>query len=200
MIIALAKVKSYRRSFAKHGVSHKALQWVSKDAAERRYVELVADIDFEGKSILDVGCGFGDIIPFIEDICRKFEYTGIDIVPEFVEAARKKHPDHDLHLGDYLNNPVGEVFDIVISSGTLNSNVENAIEKRKTAIKLMYDHASEVLVFNMAGSHPQPKSKEGGRVYYADSLEILDYCLGLTPKVIFRHHYHPKDFTIIMFK
>ncbi|MFH1706291.1 MAG: hypothetical protein ABH867_05285 [Patescibacteria group bacterium] len=82
------KIKSYQKSFQKYGVDSKALKWASKKATEIRYKEIVADFDFKNhkfrkrdcfafarndnkreicknKKILDVGCGFADILPYI---------------------------------------------------------------------------------------------------------------------------------------
>jgi uncharacterized membrane protein len=123
-------------------------------------------------------------------------------MPEFVEIARKKYPDYEFLIGDYFEHPLKKKFDIVITSGTLNSNIVkvNPIYYRKKAIKIMFDHAREILAFNMAGGYPQPKNKKNYNVYFADSLEILKYCFSLTSKLIFRHQYRIKDFTIILFK
>lgn len=45
-------------------------------------------------SILDFGCGTGDLYPYLVDVVGKdnFIYTGIDIVPEMVAIANKKMP------------------------------------------------------------------------------------------------------------
>lgn len=194
------KAKSYQKAFKKHKVHPKSLFWASKKAATLRYKELVVDLNLEGKTILDIGCGFGDIIPFLSKKAKDFSYTGVDIVPEFVQVAQDKYPKHQFILRDCINHPLKEKFDIVISSGTLNSNFKDPYRFRKEAIKVFFDHARESLVFNMAGSHPQPKNKQKNKVYYTDSLIILEYCFSLSSKIVFRHHYHRKDFTVTIFK
>lgn len=194
------KVRGYQKGLQKYGPEARALQWRSKEAAELRYEQLIADIDFEGKSVLDVGCGFGDIIPFISSKSRKFKYTGVDIVPEFIRVAKKRYSGNQFLIRDYFGDPLEGVFDIIVSSGTLNVNLQNALLYRKKAIKAMFEHANEIIGFNMAGGYPQPENKKINRVYFADSLKILEYCLGLTNKLIFRHHYRKKDFTMVMFK
>lgn len=194
------KVKSYQKAFKKYKVHPKSLFWATEKAAKQRYEQLVADLDLEAKTVLDVGCGFGDIIPFLSHKAKKFYYTGVDIVPEFIQAAQKKYPKHRFLQKDYFNNPLKEKFDLIISSGTLNSNFQNPYRFRKKAIKIMFDHAREKIAFNMAGSFPQPENKEKYRVYYANSLIILKYCLSLSSKLIFRHHYNRKEFTIIIKK
>jgi SAM-dependent methyltransferase len=194
------KIRDYKKTFKKYGVDPRALRWTSKSAAEIHYKQLVADVNFEGKEVLDVGCGFGDIIAFIKKKTTNFSYTGVDVVEEFISVARKRYPNSDFVLRDYFGNPMDKSFDIVISSGALNANIGDPISYRKKAISTMFDHTREVLAFNMAGGYPQPKNKKGYRVYYADSLEILKFCLSKTSKIIFRQHYRKKDFTIVMFK
>ena len=125
---------------------------------------------------------------------------GVDLVPEFIKISKRRHPQYKFKVLDYFKNPLTRKFDIVILSGALNSNIKNAVNYRKNAIKTMFDHTKESLAFNMAGGHPQPRNKKGNSVYYADSLVILKYCLTLTSKIIFRHHYRKIDFTIIMYK
>lgn len=194
------KIEGYRRTFKKYGVDARALHWVSKKAQELRVKELIKDLDFEKKSVLDVGCGFGDIIPFIQKKAKRFKFTGVDLVPEFLEVAQTKYPEFRFIQRDYFGNPLDEVFDIVITSGTLNGNIKNALEYRKRAIKTIFEHAKEACAFNMAGGHPQPENKKGYKVYYVDSLEIFEFCLTLTYKIIFRQHYRKRDFTVVMVK
>ena len=195
-----SQIKGYQKRFEKYGVDPRALQCHSKKAQEVRFKQLVADIDFNGKRILDVGCGFGDIIPFIQKRAKVFKYTGVDVVPEFIKVANKKYPGREFVVRDYFNNPLANKFDIVLTSGTLNANIEGAIDFRKKAIKTMFNYTKEVFVFNMAGGFPQPKNKKTNRVYYADLLEIYEYCLSLSSRLILRNHYRSNDFTIVIFK
>jgi len=196
---ALDRKKAYQKTFQKYGVTPKALQWRNSESAEVRYRNLVVDIDFNNKSILDIGCGFSDLIPFIENKSKKFTYTGIDVVPEFIREDQKKYPHHSFLVGDWVKL-IGK-SDIILCSGVLNNKVkDNQYAYRKKAISLMYENANEVLAFNMAGGFPQPKNEDKYKVYYVDSQKIFRFCLCLTNKIILRHHYRKKDFTIVMFK
>jgi SAM-dependent methyltransferase len=170
-------------------------------AAEVRYEEMVKDIDFEGKNILDIGCGFGDILRVIDKKARHYTYIGVDLMPEFIGICRKRYKNHKFIQRDYFSNPLKECFDIVLTSGTLNSNIENALDFRKKAIGIMFKKAKEVVAFNMAGGYPRPENKyKKGSIYYANSLMILKYCLNLTSKLVFRQSYRKTDFTVVMYK
>ncbi len=193
-------LKHYQRNFKKFGVDPKALSWGSRGAAHQRFRQMWAEIDFNNKSVLDVGCGFGEMAKFLHKRYKNVKYTGVDIVPEFIEEARKAHPYYNFETRDYFNNPINAQFDVVMASGTLNSYLgDKNISFRKNAIKVMFEHSKKVCVFNMLGGHPALETLEGSNVWYADSLEILDYCMSLTRRVILRANYHPTDFTIFMF-
>jgi len=192
------KIRSYTKSFEKHQGGIRALQWKEYRAAATRFVQLVGDFPLEKKSILDVGCGFGDLIPFIAHESLDFTYTGVDLLPQFTEEAARRYPEHTFKTGDFFAKPFGK-YDVVFCSGALNGRSENPVAERTEKIATLFAHTRKVLAFNMAGG-ASPHNAETGAVYYADSAEILRFCLTLTPKVILKQHYHPKDFTIIMFR
>lgn len=191
--------KIYQDKYKKYGVDPRSLCWHEKGAAHQRFRQFWAEIDFNGKSVLDVGCGFGEMAKFLRKRYFGVSYTGVDIVPEFIKVAVKRYPEYKFLVRDYLIDPMEEKYDVILASGVLNSNVSDNLEYRKNAIRVMFDHAKIVLAFNMLGGHPAPKKDKESNVWYADSLEILEYCMSLTRRVILRANYHPKDFTIFMY-
>jgi len=194
------KIKEYQNNFLLYGSDSRALKWLSPESAEIRYRELIKDIDFENKTILDVGCGFGDIIPFIKSKSSDFEYLGVDMVEDFIKEAKKRYPSFDFKIIDYFSKPIRIKFDIIICCGALNSKFKSIKSYQREAIKIMFGNAKEAICFNMAGSHPRPLRRRESKLYYSDSLEILKFCLSLTNKIIFRQNYHKRDFTISMWK
>lgn len=193
----------YKQKFKEFGVSPQALQWKSKGAAHQRFRQFWAEIDFDNKNVLDVGCGFGEMGNFLTKRYENVHYKGVDIMPEFIDNGKIIYPHLDLEQGDFFGQPKAEVYDTVICSGALNSNFgteEENLEFRKNAIKTMFDHTTNVVAFNMLGGHPAPENKSDSNIWYSDSMEILEYCMSLTRRIILRHHYHPTDFTIFMYK
>ncbi len=192
------KVRSYTRSLLKYHGGIRSLQWKNYKSAATRFTQLVGDFPLHNKTILDVGCGLGDLIPFISSESLDFTYTGIDLMPPFIEEAKRRYPEHTFEIRDFFASPSGE-FDVIFCSGVLNGRIDNPFAERTSKIATLFTHTREVLAFNMAGGRA-PQNKATGPVYYSNSLEILEFCLTLTPKVILKQHYHPKDFTIIMFR
>ncbi len=195
--------KFYQDKFKKFGVNHKALQWKEKGAAHQRFRQFWNEIDFTNRNVIDVGCGFGEMGNFLVRRYDNVKYTGVDITPEFIDNGKILYPHLELQTVDYFDQPLPEIYDTVISSGTLNSNFGNKTENmefRQKAIRTMFEHTTNVLAFNMLGGHPIPINKKGSNIWYADSLEIVEFCFSLTRRVILRANYNPKDFTIFMYK
>ena len=114
--------KSYQDKFKKFGINSRSLAWKGPGASDQRFRQFWAEIDFSGKKILDVGCGFGRLAKFLDKRYQNFSYTGIDVVPEFIEVAKKRYPEHRFFVCDYFNQPLPEKFDVIVASGVLNFN------------------------------------------------------------------------------
>jgi SAM-dependent methyltransferase len=76
---------------------------------------------FAGARLLDVGCGPGSLL---EDLPADVDYTGFDINPKYIEAARNRNPER----GRFFCSGVGaetpalgdEKFDFVVAKGLLH--------------------------------------------------------------------------------
>lgn len=72
----------------------------------------------KGQQILDIGCGPGDILDFLNDV----NYVGIDIDSDYISKAKQKYG----HKGKFLKGTVdqinlnGQKFDTVFSAGVLH--------------------------------------------------------------------------------
>ena len=76
--------------FSKYGYSDKSIGW-GKKRKKLRYHILCEHFDLSGKSILDFGCGFGDLYMFLKKSYADFEYTGIDINTNFIKEAKNQY-------------------------------------------------------------------------------------------------------------
>lgn len=71
-----------------------------------------------GTSVLDVGCGTGDMSAFL----RKkgvTKYRGVDILPKVICFAKMKYPKERFVLADFLTVQFAEQYDYALLSGTL---------------------------------------------------------------------------------
>lgn len=93
---------SYAEKCQVHGFTASALYY-SKEALHRQRLEQVASLLARhvapDDSLLDVGCGYGDLVPCLPP-CR---YAGIDVMDAFVQEAGKRHPGHNFQTVNLLD-------------------------------------------------------------------------------------------------
>jgi ubiquinone/menaquinone biosynthesis C-methylase UbiE len=53
--------------------------------------------------VCDMGCGPGQVGAWLYDHCDLKEITGIDLSPNFIEEAKKLHPELEFQQGDMLH-------------------------------------------------------------------------------------------------
>jgi SAM-dependent methyltransferase len=80
------------------------------------------------KSIVDIGCGTGNVLSYIAERVRLQEICGIDIAPSYLEKV-KKTVHADVHLGSILDthfvDGLNKSFDFVLLVAVLHHLVGN---------------------------------------------------------------------------
>ena len=82
----------------------------------------------EISSVLDIGCGYGNLVEYLRGRMNYAgNYTGIDVMPEFIEAAGSSYGNDDRNhfiTGDVLAESWqdGLCFDVVFCLGALTLN------------------------------------------------------------------------------
>ena len=189
--------EDYQKSLKLFGPGPKALLWWDYRSMAIRFRELVKEVPVEGKSILDAGCGLGDLLPYLYAKSPDFKYLGVDTNAEFIKLAKQRYEGHDFKVGDPFAKKIG-LYEVVLSSGVMNGNQGGWLARRKRMIDNLWQQTGEVLAFNMAGGlKPIPNDS---LIAYADGRQIFDYCRTLTRHVKLNTTYLPNDFTITMLK
>jgi trans-aconitate methyltransferase len=148
----------------------------------------------EGASILDVGCGFGDLYGYLSEHRIAARYLGIDINPRSVMIARGKYPQGSFEAADFAEYD-GPSADYVLCSGTLTFKIENYEEVYLGFIKKMFSLAEKGCAFNMLKRGAHPDTEE----YAAyDPTAIYAFCEKLTKRLTLRQDYLANDFTMYL--
>ncbi len=173
-----------------------ALGWKEEQSQASRFEVLSQIGDMNGLSVLDAGCGHGDLRGFLAGKYPDLRYAGIDQMEEFLDVATERYgdfPNTTFYLGDCWTAELPNM-DYVLACGLLayrNSKpdfVYRMIDKLFISCRLG-------LGFNLLKNVHDP---EGILVNY-DPMEILSYCRLLTPKVVLREGYAADDFTIFIY-
>ena len=97
----------YKALFSEHGNSAKAVQW-GDDASQHSRFEILAQVAPKLGSVVDVGCGLGHLYEHLRAREPDLRYTGLDFVPEFIDAARATFHETtaDFRVFDVFNDPM----------------------------------------------------------------------------------------------
>jgi trans-aconitate methyltransferase len=174
-----------------------ALGWKEARSQQVRF-EILSQIgDMNKLSVLDVGCGHGDLRAFLGEKYPALRYAGIDQMEEFLDIATSRYghlPDTTFYLGDCW---VAELpnMDYVLACGLLayRNSQPDFIQRM---IAKLFSSCRLGLGFNLLKNVDDP---EGILVNY-DPQEILQYCRTLSPKVVLREGYAEDDFTIFVYQ
>jgi SAM-dependent methyltransferase len=187
----------YRQLLQEHGASHRALDWGSRQSQHLRFSVLAGIGDLAGSRILDVGCGLGDFVGWLDGQGIDVDYTGIDLTAELAQQAARLHPRRRFLAGGILEEGllVGEHFDFVFASGIFATYTAGADDFLRRAVARMWQLAELGCAFNSLSTWAP--SREAGE-FHADPSVVLEFCRGFTPWLALRHDYHPRDFTVYL--
>lgn len=170
--------------------------WSNKPNKQIRF-EILAGIEaLDGCSLLDVGCGFGDFLAFLQTKITDFTYLGIDINPEMIKIAEEKYPTGNFIAADF-GEFTGQNFDYIFSSGALSFKITDYKKIYFDYIKKMFSLANKGVAFNMLNAIFHIDNE----TYAAYSIkEVADYCATVTDKIVVRQDYLDQDFTVYLYR
>lgn len=188
----------YVARLEKHGAG--AIDALASGVESRRELRftMLSEIGISsGDSILDIGCGFGDLYGFLRERNIKTQYTGIDIVPELVDNATKLYPDATFEHRDIDLQPFEKKFDWVICSQVLNFRLpdDSNIPFATTMMKSAFAHATKGAAIDFITNYVD---FEEDHLFYYSPMEMFDIAKHITKKVNLRHDYPLYEFCLYL--
>ena len=127
----------YEDRYEQYGYDVRTIGWGNKESQILRFDVLCDISDLRGRSVCDLGCGFGDLYPYLLKRFGDVEYFGIDISPKLIGKAKEKYPDASFAVFDILEYDISRKFDFILSSGALKPGANlKALEKYSIAFTL----------------------------------------------------------------
>lgn len=173
----------------------------SKLSHQKRFEKILELGDFSHHSLLDVGCGIGGFYEFLKERGINCRYTGVDINPGMIAAARERNPEikEQFLVRDIIEEKLDSPFDYVISIGPLNLRFADDLnlEITRRLIHEMYRLARVGAAISMTSGLTQRPSPS---TFYYDPLSLLAGTFTYCTNVRFDHSYLPHDFTLFLYK
>lgn len=185
-------IAHYQGLLDKHGPSAEAVQWADS-ATQRARFSILAEISDDLGSVLDFGCGLGDLCLHLRKNGFTGAYHGVDIVPDFVAHANAVFQDDDkaqaslIKPGEAL--PTG--YDFVLLSGVFNNRMDDNRGFMEDTLRAMWDAAEKGIAFNAMSTWVD---FQDDALWYVDPSEVFAFCkeeLGGHP--VLRHDYALRD-------
>lgn len=185
----------YNKRFDQHGRDIKTVGWGSEWSQRLRFEVLFRGLDPKGKTILDIGCGLGDLIPFLEQQTGgDFNYVGIDIAEKLIDDARSiyGHDGREFYVGDIFSVNVPQI-DIAVLSGALSLRVPGIEEYAYETMKRMFELSREAACLNFLTKYVDFEL-EKNQHYQPES--IFSNAKKISKRVNLLHDYPLYEFTV----
>ncbi len=156
-------------------------------------------------SLLDVGCGLGDLIFYLKQHgYSSIRYNGIDIIPEMIYYGKIKYPRADLKIADFSDQTFINEYDYIVCSGALNilaAKDRSGHEKYvMDFIKKMFALSKKGCSFNLLAIEGRQYFTDDNRFYYAERNKFIEFCSTITSKTYIDFKDNDFIFTIFMYK
>lgn len=200
-------VKRYTGRYKEHRHGVKTLGWGSTEMQEYRFEQVLQKVDVNGKSLLDIGCGFGDLYNYVKKRGDELtNYVGWDITPDLIKDTLIKD-EVTLEIKDISQETIsGPVADVGVMLGLLNWKWENAEENyaySKRLIKNALACVNETLVIDFLSTNYTDTYPVEDFVFYHNPQKMLEFAFELSNNVELVHSYEPipqKEFLLIIHK
>lgn len=187
----------YNFHLKKFGDRPEALRWTPQGQLRRYHTFLDIAPDLNNATVLDYGCGTGDLYKFFTRRGFTVKYTGVDINENFINLAKRKYPDCTFRVMNIDDDELEGFYDYIFICGVFNLRVPGVQDDLKNALVNLFKHCNKGLALNALSSHTPIKDTE---LNYTSPEEMVKFALeNLSPSVALRHDRIPDDFTLYVY-
>jgi SAM-dependent methyltransferase len=180
------------------------VDWNGLEGQVLRFEKLATLID-PGRSfsLLDLGCGYGALYAFLAERFQDFDYLGVDVSAEMVEAARRRFAGAaraTFAVGALPQAPA----DYAVASGIFNVKLDRPEAEWRAHVEATLDLLDQTgtrgFAFNCLTAYSDADRMRPD-LYYPNPCELFDRCKRrYSRKVALLHDYDLYEFTLVVCK
>ena len=195
-------ISRYAKRFEKFGHDVRTLGWGGGIERQQLRFDIIMEsqnfISTPIKTVLDVGCGFGDMGAYLNKTHPNINYTGIDINPLLIQEGLTRFPGVNLICAD-VNALALEKFDLVCACGIFNFELQNCdhlnyiyemldkFNKLSTKV-VVVDFMSTYVDFTAPGGFHMPEEK------------AIEFSKKISRRFVLRNDYTDFEYAIYILK
>ena len=173
-----------------------ALGWKTVAGQTKRFEVLSQIGDLTNSSVLDAGCGYGDLCGFLNNTFTGLRYIGIDLEDDFLNHAIEHYGrsgENAFFAGDVTKAEL-PFTDYILASGLFNYPTTDAEHVYKTITKL-FNNCRIGFGFNLLS-----KTDDTNALLLAyEPKAMVEFCKTLSPDVVLKEGYYENDFTVMVY-
>ena len=183
----------YSEKFSEFGPSPKGVDWNGVESQHTRFQMLVKHLGIElDSTLLDFGCGYGELLTYLRGSNDSLDYLGYDIVQTSIEAAKRLHDSFQADFVSVL--PELRVWDYIVMSGVFNVKGEvDEVEWGEyvvSTINSLLPRADKGVSFNMLTTFNDLDLRKE-HLYYVDPMELVSKLKISPPSTVILDHSYP---------
>lgn len=195
--------KRYYENYLRYGAGdERSLGW-SKNKQNIRFEQLLRFLNPKMGSLLDVGCGFGDLYIYLKNQQKgKIDYFGIDIMSQFIDEAVNLTEEPErfscrdiLHLGE-------RKFDYIVMAGIFGYRIYEEEERNYAHIEQVLKKALDICNVGVSVSFLSDKTDyhTSEEDFHASPEKVLGLAYRHSRNVILDNSVMPFEFFLTIFK
>lgn len=201
--IVAGVVDYYEGKLSSFGTTPRGVDWKDERSQRLRFEQLARALDLDRCSqpfrLVDFGCGYGALLPFLMERGLRFAYVGYDAAPGMIAEARTLHATN---ANATFTTSWDEVprSDFVVSSGVFNVRLATTDREwwayvRKT-LEAIAGKAGQGYAANFLTSYADEDRKRAD-LFYASPAVVFEWCKESGFRwVSLLHHYDLYEFTV----
>ena len=189
--------RRYRERWNEFGYDPRTLGW-NKGMQEVRFAAVFDGLrPSEFESVLDVGCGFGDMLTFLRARGWSGKYVGVDLVPELIEEARRRHgSDGTFEVGDGSATSREEKLALAAAIGCFNHKLEDHLRFVRDMLASMWASTEHVVVLDFLSAEADKRRDD---LFYADVETLFRLGRAHSRRIHIHHGYMPFELQLKVF-
>ena len=192
-------ISTYKNQLKKFGPVPAALG-CPKGRQDIRFEALTKYLN-KGNSLLDYGCGFGDLFLFLKKKDLKITYNGCDVVKSFIEIAKEKYPKENFFQTE-VDKKLDKKYDHIIASGVFNFLYTESKKKHEDLLKksltILFNSSKKTLSVDFLSEFVDFQDKD---TYHQNVSKLIRFVSeNLSRRFLINHSYMPYEFCIHIFK
>lgn len=209
-------LRHYDACLAEHGATAAGVDYGSQGGADLHYrvaLELVDRSGWDGSlldcgRLLDFGCGWGSLYDYMlrtpgwhDPAGAILDYTGLDILPGSIAAARERFPGVPFICSDILRDGVPDVFDYTVACGVFpratGVDKTDLWDFMRDAVSRLFAAARIGCCWNVLSSHVDYETDDWFHVPFD---RMADFVSTLTRTFVFRADYAWPGYTVYAYR